>query len=115
MTAALAFLGYAYVLWVLFLAAMSMRWAWPRMSITAKALATPVALLAFVLDILFNVAASIPFVDLPREATFSQRMGRYKTGDDWRAIVARHSGVLGLRNTARPVPDRRALPQGVMS
>lgn len=81
---------YAYVLWAAFLAVMSLRWAWYRLPIVTRVLAAPLVLLAFAGDLVFNLLASALFFDFPAEATFSQRMGRYKeqqTG--WRAAIAR--------------------------
>lgn len=80
----------AYLLWVAFLAAMSLRLAWYRLTLLVKVLAVPLVLVAFALDLVFNLVATVLFLDLPHEATFSQRMGRYKAGaSGWRATVAR--------------------------
>lgn len=89
MTAALIFAALAYLLWVLFLAVMALQHAWARLPGLVRALAVPAVAVAIALDIAFNLLASVLFADLPREWTFSQRMGRYKRGDDWRAAVAR--------------------------
>ena len=89
MTLALIFLAYAYTLWVLFIAVMALQHAWSTLPWMVKALAVPAVAVAMVLDIAFNLAATIPFVDLPAEWTFSRRMGRYKGGYDWRAPIAR--------------------------
>ncbi len=86
--AVLAALAVAYVLWVMFLAVMALQHAWPRLPGPVRALAVPAVLVAIALDVAFNLLASIPFADLPREATFSQRMGRYKAGSGWRCRVA---------------------------
>ena len=95
-SAALLLLGYAYLLWALFIAVMALRWAWYRLTLPVKVLAAPLVLVAFTADLVFNLMATVPFIDLPREATFSQRMGRYKAtviggkiGQGWRAAVAR--------------------------
>jgi len=80
----------AYLTWAAFLAAMSLRWAWYRLPLATRILAVPLVVVIFALDLAFNLLASLLFIDLPREATFSQRMGRYKAGaSGWRATVAR--------------------------
>lgn len=89
MSAALTLLAGVYVLWVLFLAVMALRHAWPALPIFTRALAVPAVLVALVLDVVFNLLATALFWDWPREATFSQRMGRYKQAGGWRAVVAR--------------------------
>lgn len=79
-----------YVLWVLFLAVMALRHAWPGLPAFTRALAVPAVAVAILLDIAFNIAASMVFMDFPREATFSQRMSRYKRDDaGWRCRAAR--------------------------
>lgn len=91
----LAGLAVAYLLWVLFLAVMALQHAWSRLPSLVRALAVPAVVVAIALDVAFNLLASIPFADLPREWTLSQRMGRYKLsytngrlGAVWRAKVA---------------------------
>jgi len=79
----------AYLLWVAFLAAMSLRLAWYRLTLLVKVLAVPLVLVAFALDLVFNLVATVLFLDLPHEATFSQRMGRYKGAATWRTPIAR--------------------------
>lgn len=88
MQAAMIFAGSAYVLWVMFLAVMALQHAWPRLPALVRALAVPAVVVAIILDIAFNVLATVPFADPPREWTFSQRMGRYKSGTGWRAAIA---------------------------
>ena len=92
MTAALIALGYAYLLWLLFLVVMALMHAHQRgvLPPLALVLAVPAIILAVLLDIGLNLVATIPFADRPQEITFSQRMGRYKqAGTGWRAAVAR--------------------------
>jgi len=79
----------AYLTWAGFLAAMSLRWAWYRLSLPVKVLAVPLVLVAFALDLVFNLVTTVLFLDLPQEATFSQRMGRYKGDATWRTPIAR--------------------------
>ena len=86
---ALAAVAAAYLLWLLFLAVMALQHAWPSLPVLVRALAVPAVVVAIVLDVAFNLAASIPFADLPREWTLSQRMGRYKAGSGWRCRIAR--------------------------
>ena len=78
----------AYVLWVMFLAVMALANAWRDLTMFVKVLALPAVVVAILLDIAFNLAATVIFFDLPREATFSQRMSRYKQGSGWRCRVA---------------------------
>lgn len=89
MSALLDVLLLAYLLWVAFLAAMSLRLAWYRLTLLVKVLAVPLVLVAFGLDLVFNLVATVLFLDLPQEATFSQRMGRYKGDATWRTPIAR--------------------------
>jgi len=79
---------YSYIMWVLFLAVMSLYAAWSKLPIVTKALAVPAALIAVAMDIGLNLVATIPFLDLPHELTFSQRMGRYKHNPSWRTPIA---------------------------
>lgn len=76
----------AYVLWVLFVAVMAFKAAWPRLHPLMKALALPVAVVAVLLDIVFNALMSLPLLELPQEWTFSQRMSRYLA---WSAVRPR--------------------------
>lgn len=85
----LEFSLYAYVLWVLFLAVMALYAAWRTLPIVTKVLAVPAVGIAVVMDIGLNIVATVPFVDLPHELTFSQRMGRYKNAPSWRTPIAR--------------------------
>lgn len=89
MIAALTVLALAYVLWVLFLCVMALKHAWPRLTPFTRACAIPAVVVAILLDIVFNVLATVPFFDPPAEWTFSQRMGRYKGETGRRAAVAR--------------------------
>lgn len=90
MSALLKVLLLAYLTWAAFLAAMALRWAWHRLPVTTRIIAAPLVVVIFALDLVFNLLASLLFLDLPREATFSQRMGRYKAeASGWRAGVAR--------------------------
>lgn len=83
------FFAYCYVLWVLFLCVMALANAWKTLPIFTKVLALPAVIVAIILDVGLNLAALLIFLDLPREATFSQRMGRYKKDLSWRTPIAR--------------------------
>lgn len=89
MIAALIIVGYAYALWLLFLAVMALQWKWRELSLPVRTLAAPAVLVALLLDVLFNVTiGTVLFLDLPRQWTFSQRIGSYKRRIDWRAPLA---------------------------
>jgi len=83
--AALWFILYAYVVWFAFLAVMALKASWHRLSLPVKILASPGVLSALLADIVLNVFASVLFLDLPRQWTFSQRIGSYKKRNDWRS------------------------------
>lgn len=80
---------YSYVLWVLFLAVMALYAVWRTLPIVTKVLAVPAVAVAVVMDIGLNLIATIPFIDLPHELTFSQRMGRYLNNPSWRTPIAK--------------------------
>lgn len=80
---------YAYGLWLLFLAVMALQWKWRMLSLPVRVLAAPAVLFAVLFDFLFNVTlGTLLFLDLPRQWTFSQRVGSYKQRIDWRAPLA---------------------------
>ena len=80
---------YAYLLWLLFLTVMALRWKWNSLPLSVKLLAAPAVLFAVVLDVLFNITiGSVMFLDLPSQWTFSQRVGQYKMRIDWRKPIA---------------------------
>ena len=59
-------------------------------ALAGTAAAIPMAsTVAAALDLVLNLLASVPFLDWPHEATFSQRMGRYKADATWRTPIAR--------------------------
>ena len=89
MTALAIWLGAAYLLWCAFLAVMALANVWRDLPIVTRVLAVPAVLFAVLLDVGFNLAATVLFLDLPREATFSQRMGRYKRESGIRSRIAR--------------------------
>lgn len=78
-----------YLLWVLYLAYSALDYCWKELPIATKVLAVPVLLAGVIVDITFNIfLGSVLFLDLPKEATLSQRMSRLKKGGGWRAIFA---------------------------
>lgn len=79
---------YTYAVWVMFLAFMSLYIAWDTLPKVTKALAVPAVVIAFLMDVVLNVIATVPFLDPPQEVTFSQRMGRYKRIKSWRTPIA---------------------------
>lgn len=85
----LLYFAMAYVLWILFLDYCSLANKWDILSTWAKALGLPIVIAGLVVDCVFNVFSSIPFLDPPREYTFTQRMSRY-THDvgNWRTPIA---------------------------
>jgi len=80
---------YAYAMWLLFLAVMALNWRWRALPKVVKAIALPAVLVSVALDVLFNLTlGTLLFLELPREWTFSQRVGSYKRRIDWRAPLA---------------------------
>lgn len=80
---------YAYALWLLFLAVMALNWRWHALPKAVRAIALPAVLVSVLLDVLFNLTlGTLLFLDLPRQWTFSQRVGSYKRRFDWRAPLA---------------------------
>lgn len=89
MISALIILGYAYALWLLFLAVMALQWRWCELTKPVRVLASPAVVVAVLLDVLFNFTiGTVLFLDLPRQWTFSQRIGAYKRRADWRAPLS---------------------------
>jgi len=83
-------LFYIYVFWLLFIVTMAGKAAWPKLTTVPRVLIAPAALVALFLDVFFNIfIATILFLDLPREWTFTQRLERYKPDQSWRGRLAR--------------------------
>jgi hypothetical protein len=86
------YLAYTYVFWLIFLAVMSLSNARNagKLPTPVLILAAPAIVVGVLMDFLFNLVATIPFADLPREPMFTQRLGRYKTTmtDSWRGRLA---------------------------
>lgn len=90
-TTIVSIVGVLYALWLLFILAMSFKRVWPNLGAVAKALAAPVIIIGFMVDVLVNVASSVVFLDLPRELTLSRRLKRYHYNADhpwWRRRIA---------------------------
>lgn len=80
---------YIYLLWLLFLAVMALKWKWSSLPKAVRAIAAPAVIVAVFLDVLFNITiGTILFLDLPHQWTFSQRIGSYKARFDWRSPLA---------------------------
>lgn len=84
-----------FILWTFFLA-YSALWARRKtLRPEVKAAGLVVIGIGLVIDVGFNVAASLPLMEAPQEWTFSQRMGRYKgwasqRPDHWRVRLAQY-------------------------
>jgi hypothetical protein len=77
-----------YILWMGYVFTMHIRAQWDTLHWSAKLLGGPPAMFSYFLDVVINLTlASVLFFDLPREATLTQRLHRYRTG--WRNRVAR--------------------------
>lgn len=89
MIALLSPIIYAYILWLLFLAVMALKAAWPRLPLVVRSIAIPAVLVAVAMDVLFNITiGAVLFLEYPKQWTFSQRVGSYKKRADWRAPLA---------------------------
>jgi hypothetical protein len=87
-TTALLFVGVLYLLWLGFVFTMHIKAQWDKLPLASKILGAPPAVLAYLLDVAVNwFVATVVFLDLPREATLTHRLQRYKHG--WRRTVAR--------------------------
>lgn len=67
------------VLWVLFLAYLPLKANWRTLRMEVKIIGGVVIAVGLVVDVTFNLLASIPLRELPQEWTLSQRAGRYKS------------------------------------
>lgn len=80
-----------YAFYLLFIVTMAAKAAWPELTLPARVLLAPAALVAVLMDVAFNITlATIIFADLPREALFTARLNRYRAEDesDWREGLA---------------------------
>lgn len=82
---------YIYAFYLLFVVTMAAKAVWKTLPIAAKCLLAPAAVLAVLMDVIFNTfIATFIFMDLPEEYMFTQRLSRYKNGDSgWRTSVAK--------------------------
>lgn len=83
-----------YTLWFFYLAVMNLKRAKDAGTMTpvAKFLAYGIVLPGAILDVVVNVLATIPFWDIPKEWTLSQRLSRYyvEGSDNWRSKAAEY-------------------------
>jgi len=85
---ALAGIAWAYLLWVLFLAYLPLKANWKTLRLEVKIIGGAVIAVGLVVDVAFNLLASIPLREWPQEWTLSQRCGRLKRGTGWPAKVS---------------------------
>lgn len=74
-----------YALWVFFLAIMALQRAYDAQTLNKAALvlAMPVLVIGFALDVLVNLtAATLLFLEIPREWTVSERLVRLARGSE---------------------------------
>jgi len=81
---------YTYLFYLLFILTMATKAAWPTLALLPKVLLAPPAIVAVLMDVVFNlIPATVIFVDWPREWLFTQRLNRYEAKDTgWRYRVA---------------------------
>jgi hypothetical protein len=77
-----------FVVWVFFLAYTALKANWKTLRIEVKIVGAVVVAIGWLVDIALNLLASILMLDAPQEWTFSQKCGRLKCVDNWRADVA---------------------------
>lgn len=80
-----------FVLWVFFLAYTALKANWKTLRFEVKVVGGVVVAVGLVIDLVFNLIASILLLDAPQEWTFSQKCGRLKRTEGWRAAVAQYS------------------------
>lgn len=90
-TAILIYPLLAFMTWIFFLAVMDLKKAREAGTLTKTAtfFAFGVLWIGYVLDMLFNLASSVLFLELPREILFTARVSRHIKGIGWRAKMAR--------------------------
>lgn len=81
---------YTYVFYLLFVLTMGAKAAWSQLSGVPRTLLAPPALVAVLMDVVFNlIPATIIFVDWPHELMFTHRLDRYEAqGSGWRYTIA---------------------------
>lgn len=82
---------YTYVFYLLFVVTMAAKAAWNGLSILPCVLLVPAALVAVLMDVVFNlIPATLIFLDPPRELLFTHRLDRYEAQSaGWRSTLAR--------------------------
>lgn len=75
------------LLWVLFIAYTALHARWETLRPEVKCVGGLVILAGLALDVAFNWTVGL-LLGGTRDFTFSQKCGRLKRGDDWRAPVA---------------------------
>ena len=75
------------ILWALFLAYSALLAQWKTLPLTTRILGGLIVLVAYVLDVAFNWSIGL-LLGVTPDWTLSQKCGRLKRGDDWRAPVA---------------------------
>lgn len=81
---------YTYVFYLLFIVTMAAKAAWDDLSTLPRLLLLPAALVAVLMDMIFNlIPATIIFMDPPHELMFTKRLDRYEQlGQGWRYWTA---------------------------
>lgn len=91
---AVLMVGWFYVFWLLFVMCAGLYFAWPRLSLPVKVLASPPALFSGVFDVVSNyTVAVLLFLQWPPSGcyTFTRRLSHYLYADSvpiWRKIIA---------------------------
>ena len=91
MLLAISIIFYFWLLWVFYLAIMSLKSNRAEVeNIFAKGMGWSVVVVGFVMDVAFNLfLGTIIFLQLPREHTFTARLERnIKSGKGWRHTVS---------------------------
>ncbi|MBI3096328.1 MAG: hypothetical protein HYY97_15780 [Rhodocyclales bacterium] len=89
MTAALVLVSAIPLMWVLYLAYTALRATWPTLRPEVKAAGAAVVAAGWLLDVALNWTAGLALGITP-DATLSQKCGRLKRAEGWRAGVARY-------------------------
>jgi hypothetical protein len=78
-----------YGTWIHYLAVMMLKQKRETMPKIAEQFGYVVLYVGYAFDILFNIAASIPFLELPLDWLFTSRMKRHVKEDGYRGNLAR--------------------------
>jgi len=82
---------YIYAFYVCFILTMGAKAAWPQMGAIPQLMLAPIAVLAVLMDVCFNLfIATVLMVDLPQELMFTKRLDRYEAEENggWRHTFA---------------------------